>query len=426
MSSTDWAVQIPLADAIRWLSSIEAGTGEDQSGLFDQNPPIAYIAALCEHISKRTQYELMLTAFRKQSILREVASVYTSSLLAKVYPEFAEDYLPVVIKASECWHNHEDNAFDPVQGWKGLPTPAEAACMDPFPGAIGQYLLEYTEKIPYLRRMILLTGRMSHDLVLITLTSDLPIVDEAPTRRSQSVDRHPGASIMELDDVNIAPPDATDSPVGLGLTLEQEGSASAPPPHTQSAPSLRGRPLTRRAAQAFKELSNTHREALAPPPDTPQHLDNTGGNSDETSVRGSGTMVQVERRAAPLDQRRAALSDERRATPSSDDRRHATPAGFSPFGQPVARLSAAVKKRGTLLGMVNAHLNAVGPSSPSLATDTGSTSVGLSRASEQPSSRPASSRVPATKPSRTAFSPETGPSPKKHSTSRGSLFSRPF
>ncbi|KAF8601829.1 hypothetical protein BDV93DRAFT_509860 [Ceratobasidium sp. AG-I] len=88
-----------------------------------RNPPIAYIAALCEHISKCTQYKLMLTAFQKQSILREVASVYTSLLLAKVYPKFAEDYIPVVITVSECWHNHEDNTFDPVQRWKGFQHP---------------------------------------------------------------------------------------------------------------------------------------------------------------------------------------------------------------------------------------------------------------------------------------------------------------
>ncbi|KAF8600742.1 hypothetical protein BDV93DRAFT_510605 [Ceratobasidium sp. AG-I] len=197
------------------------------------------------------------------------------------------------------------------------------------------------------------------------VVSDLPLVDEAPRRRSQSVDRHPGASIMDLDDVDIAPPDPTDSP-------------------------------------ASKDSSTANREALAPSEDTPQTAASSAGNNDGNDVRGSGKTLPVERRATPL-----------------DERRDATPAGSTPFVPPIAGPSAASKKRGTLLGMVNAHLNAVGPSSPGPAIEPGSTSVGFSRASEQPSSRRASSRVPATKRSRTAFSPETGPAPKKRSASRG-------
>ncbi|KAF8602985.1 hypothetical protein BDV93DRAFT_508749 [Ceratobasidium sp. AG-I] len=160
MSSAHWAQQIPLDDVIHWLEMMKPGAAEAHPEVNNQTPPpIAYIAALCEHIAAHTQYELMLTAFRKQSILREVASVYISPLLTKVYPEYADEYVQVIIKASECWHNHEDNVFDPIQRWKGLPTPAEACCIDPFPGGTGQRLLEYAQNVPYLRQLVMLVGQ---------------------------------------------------------------------------------------------------------------------------------------------------------------------------------------------------------------------------------------------------------------------------
>ncbi|KAF8596061.1 hypothetical protein BDV93DRAFT_563715 [Ceratobasidium sp. AG-I] len=158
-SAAYWAAKIPLNMCIRWLMKLESAESYDNTlGKIPSYPPVLYIAALAEHIASKTSHEILFSTFKQHSILREVATLFSTSSLAKVLPQFSDDQAAVILKASELWHDHEENTFDPTVCWKGLPTPEQPQCFDPFAGNAGTALLQTSQPVPWLSRIVMLTG----------------------------------------------------------------------------------------------------------------------------------------------------------------------------------------------------------------------------------------------------------------------------
>ncbi|KAF8594275.1 hypothetical protein BDV93DRAFT_515912 [Ceratobasidium sp. AG-I] len=232
------------------------------------------------------------------------------------------------------------------------------------------------------------------------ILSELPAVEREQPRRSLSADRHTLGHTMDLDVVDTTVPDPSDSSAGLGLTLLQDDSHSNREPDAQSTPATRGCPTTRRNPQPIPGQPAAPEQRIAQDQFASKSKPETSHSTGEAIFKGTFGPSAA---GGPLVERSFSL-------PVGAGGPVAPSAGFP---------SSGTQKRGTLLGMVNAHINAAGPSSPS-SSRAGSTSVNVStRITERASTRRSSSRAPSSKRSRTAFSPETGPVSKKRSASRG-------
>ncbi|KAF8596308.1 hypothetical protein BDV93DRAFT_514241 [Ceratobasidium sp. AG-I] len=169
-SAAYWAAKIPLNMCIHWLMKLESTESYDDAlGEIPSYPPVLYITALAKHIAGKTSHEILFSTFKRHSILREVATLFSASSLAKVLPQFLDDQAAVILKASELWHDHEENAFDPTVRWKGLPTPEQPQCFDPFAGNAGTALLQTSQPVPWLSRIVMLTGHNELALPVQTL-----------------------------------------------------------------------------------------------------------------------------------------------------------------------------------------------------------------------------------------------------------------
>ncbi|KAF8595340.1 hypothetical protein BDV93DRAFT_515055, partial [Ceratobasidium sp. AG-I] len=161
-SAAYWAAKIPLNMCMPWLMKLESAESYDNALgeilLVRSYAPVSYIAALAEHIAGKTSHEILFSTFKRHSILHEVATLFSTSSLAKVLPQFSDDQAAVILEASELWHNHEENAFDPTVCWKGLPTPEQPQCFDPFAGDAGTAFLQTSQPVPWLSRIVMLTG----------------------------------------------------------------------------------------------------------------------------------------------------------------------------------------------------------------------------------------------------------------------------
>ncbi|KAF8604845.1 hypothetical protein BDV93DRAFT_507383 [Ceratobasidium sp. AG-I] len=152
------AATVPLVSGL-YQGILESAESYDNAlGEVPSYPPVSYIAALAEHIAGKTSHEILFSTFKRHSILREVATLFSTSSLAKVLPQFSDDQAAVILKASELWHDHKENAFDPTVRWKGLPTPEQPQCFDPFAGDAGTAFLQTSQPVPWLSRIVMLTG----------------------------------------------------------------------------------------------------------------------------------------------------------------------------------------------------------------------------------------------------------------------------
>ncbi|KAF8594452.1 hypothetical protein BDV93DRAFT_565426 [Ceratobasidium sp. AG-I] len=151
-SAAYWAAKIPSNMCMCWLMKLESAESYDNAlGEIPSYPPVSYIAALAEHIASKTSHEILFSTFKRHSILREVATLC-------VLPQFSDNQAAVILKASELWHDREENAFDPTVRWKGLPTPEQPQCFDPFAGDAGTALLQTSQPVPWQSRIVMLTG----------------------------------------------------------------------------------------------------------------------------------------------------------------------------------------------------------------------------------------------------------------------------